>query len=189
MIHAAVHSATVRELVIAAQSGADAAGPALDQLLTLHEGLCRKAVRSIRSGPPDDDLMQAARIAFVQAVRAYRLVGSATLATFAYTVVYRAVLKEARRRDRSATRLKTVAYDEMRDGDGSDDGGIAERLQHMILHAALSAMPRADRELLDRLYWSDRSQREVANEFGVSQTAVYKRHSRIISGLRMAVSA
>jgi RNA polymerase sigma factor (sigma-70 family) len=181
--------AITRELIVAAQSGTDDASPALDRLLTLHEGLCKKVVTTLRPGPPDDDLVQIARIAFVQAVRAYRVVDSTSFATFAYTVMYRAVLKEAQRQGRSASRLNTVAFDEIRDVDSSNDGGIAARLQNMLLRAAISAMPNADRALLRRLYWEDRSQREVAAEFGVSQAAVYKRHARIISDLRMAVSA
>jgi RNA polymerase sigma-70 factor (ECF subfamily) len=184
---AALASATTRELVAAAQSGTDASLPALNRLLEANEGLCRSVVLNVRRGetPVDDDLLQTARLAFVRAVHKYRP-GTATLSTFAWSVMHRAVLNEARRRHRGESRLRRAeASAEL----STPDDELTQGLERLALREALAALPPADRDLLARLYEWDRTQSGIAVDLGVSHTAVHKRHRRILTNLRFALSA
>jgi len=190
MQYATAQCATVRELVIAAQSGTEASEPALEQLLVNHAGLCRKVVTAFQPGPVDDDLLQVARIALTAAAKTYRPASEASFATYAYAAMYRTVRKEVQRRHRDAKRLQQVPLEEATDApDPAQESPLIQRLQRLVLHAALQALPQSDRELLKQLYWRDNSQREVAAKYGVSQAAVQKKHRRILKDLRFALSA
>jgi RNA polymerase sigma factor (sigma-70 family) len=66
------------------------------------------------------------------------------------------------------------------DSEGADSPaslpeGISEELGR-----ALESLPAADRWLIRRLFWEDRSQAEVADEMGISQQAVSKRKRRAL---------
>lgn len=179
---------TRRELVAAAQSGTPAAAPALELLLVEHEGLCRKVVSDVGKGqfPLDEDLLQIARIAFVRAVNAFKP-GGASLSTFAWAVMFRAVLNEARRCRRDLLRLPLAATEDEKHA--LEDDWLGRMLETLVLRAALSALSVAERDLLTRLYDQDQSQTAVAAEIGVSHTTVQNRHRRVINNLRLALSA
>jgi RNA polymerase sigma factor (sigma-70 family) len=179
---------TRRELVADAQSGTPVAAPALDLLLVEHEGLCRKVVSDVRKGesPLDEDLLQTARVAFVRAVEAFKP-GGASLSSFAWAVMFRAVLNEAKRCRRDALRLPVADIEDNKRA--VEDDRLSRQLESLVLRAALSTLPAADRDLLTRLYDKDESQTEVARQMGISHTTVQNRHRRAINNLRLALSA
>jgi RNA polymerase sigma factor (sigma-70 family) len=76
------------------------------------------------------------------------------------------------------------------DGFDIPDGGrlISEILEDKqtleLLFAALEALTADERELIDALFFDDKSEQELANETGVSQQAVSKRKNRILAKLK-----
>lgn len=53
------------------------------------------------------------------------------------------------------------------------------------LHHAVSALPRTERELIQAIYFEDKSEREYAKQLGCSQNKVFKWRVRILSKLKM----
>ena len=56
---------------------------------------------------------------------------------------------------------------------------------HDLLHRCINALPRADRELINSLYYNNQSERSYAKETGNSKSGINYRHEQILSKLRI----
>jgi RNA polymerase sigma factor (sigma-70 family) len=54
-----------------------------------------------------------------------------------------------------------------------------------LLHRCINALPSADRELIQQLYYNNRSTRSYAKDIGASKSGVSYRHEQILSKLRI----
>ena len=52
------------------------------------------------------------------------------------------------------------------------------------LHTALSQLPKQDYDLIQALYFEERTEREYAEQLGVYRSAVHKRKTRILEKLK-----
>lgn len=70
-----------------------------------------------------------------------------------------------------------------------DDVPIEEKIiteeLHDLLHRCINALPRADRELINSLYYNNQSERSYAKELGSSKSGINYRHEQILSKLRI----
>ena len=55
------------------------------------------------------------------------------------------------------------------------------------LHKALNELSEEDWRLIELYYWEDKTMQQIADEFGISKMAVYKRHKKILNGLRAVI--
>lgn len=55
----------------------------------------------------------------------------------------------------------------------------------MRLHHAIAALPKAERELIQAIYFDGVSEREYAQKKGISQMGVNKQRRKILSKLKM----
>lgn len=55
------------------------------------------------------------------------------------------------------------------------------------LAAALESLPQSDSELLQQIFWHERTQAQIARDLHISQRAVGKRKKRVLNALRIAL--
>jgi DNA-directed RNA polymerase specialized sigma24 family protein len=69
---------------------------------------------------------------------------------------------------------------------GTDDveGRLVADQEEKRLMRSMTDLPESDRQLLESLFWDERTETEVAGGLGISQQAVCKRKHRILNGLR-----
>lgn len=61
---------------------------------------------------------------------------------------------------------------------------VLRRLQYAQLHKALSLLSDDERELIERLFFREQSEREVAAEMGIYHNAIHKRKNRVLAKLK-----
>lgn len=61
---------------------------------------------------------------------------------------------------------------------------VMRRHQYEQLHKALSLLSDDERDLIDRLFFRDQTEREVAAEIGICRNAIHKRKNRILEKLK-----
>ncbi len=54
----------------------------------------------------------------------------------------------------------------------------------MVIRQALAQLPKEDRYIIERRFWDGATERELAEELGISQPAIHKRLKQIIEQLR-----
>lgn len=59
-----------------------------------------------------------------------------------------------------------------------------KNLQLQQLHKALTFLSDDERDLIDRLFFREQTEREIATEYGLSQNAINKRRKRVLDKLR-----
>ena len=92
---------------------------------------------------------------------------------------------------------KEVSYDALDDGDTLgienvadvtaptlDEIVFASEIREKVRHA-IALLPKAERELIQAIYYKERSERDVAEKLGVSQNKVFKNRQRILEKLRL----
>lgn len=90
-----------------------------------------------------------------------------------------------------------VSYDALDDGEtvglesvtdttipGLEEIAIAGELRDRVRHA-VAALPKADRELIQTIYYDGKTEREYAKQHGISQNSAFKRRRKILSKLRL----
>jgi len=53
------------------------------------------------------------------------------------------------------------------------------------LRDVVSALPAAQRRLIEQLFWKERTETEVAEAMGINQSTINRRKQAILNGLRM----
>jgi RNA polymerase sigma factor (sigma-70 family) len=69
------------------------------------------------------------------------------------------------------------------DDNSPEDEILAQEL-HDLLHRCINALPKADRDLIDAIYFNQKSEHKYGNELGLSQNSVNYRHNQVLSKLR-----
>lgn len=59
-----------------------------------------------------------------------------------------------------------------------------KNLQFQQLHKALTVLSDDERDLIERLFFREQTEREIAKEYGMSQNAINKRRKRVLDRLR-----
>ena len=59
-----------------------------------------------------------------------------------------------------------------------------KNIQSQQLHKALLFLSDDERDLIDRLFFREQTEREVAAEYGLSQKAINKRRQKVLAKLR-----
>jgi len=54
------------------------------------------------------------------------------------------------------------------------------------LTAAIEGLPKPDSQLIEKLFWQERTQADIARELNISQRAVSQRRQRVLKNLRVA---
>ena len=90
-------------------------------------------------------------------------------------------------KERSLDAFADAGFD-IPSGDALIDELVADKLLLETLTVALDKLPAAERELINALYYDEKTQCEVAREAGISQPAVHKRHNRILEKLKKLLS-
>lgn len=73
---------------------------------------------------------------------------------------------------------------QFQDESASAEDLAIRNLQAQQLHKALSALSEDERYLIEQLYFQERTERELAAQFNLSQKAINKRRQRILEKLR-----
>lgn len=61
---------------------------------------------------------------------------------------------------------------------------VLRKIQYAQLHKALSLLSDDERELIDRLFFQDQTEREAAADMGIYHNAIHKRKNRILGKLK-----
>jgi RNA polymerase sigma factor (sigma-70 family) len=190
-------------LIRAAQSGDCRA---TEYLLTQHRPVIALLASLRRSIDPFDmasaDLESAGRLALLEALQRFDPARGAKFTTYAYHFVRGAMLAELyphveRRRERSngAERVRLVAL-AAQDADGPDgyesellardpdygtDTGFArvEDVRSAATRAFVESLPVSQREIVEAVYWDDRTHDDIAVERGVSRPAISRALARV----------
>ena len=85
-------------------------------------------------------------------------------------------------REDSIERLKDQVYSIADDAPGTEEQAI-RNICYRQLYQALSHLPGEEKYLIEQLYFMDRSEREMAKEFHLSQKGINKRKAQIIKRL------
>lgn len=70
------------------------------------------------------------------------------------------------------------------EGGESAEDMVIRRMEAMRLYTALSRLPDDERWLMERIYFQERTEREIAKELGVCHNAVHKKKLRILGKLK-----
>lgn len=82
--------------------------------------------------------------------------------------------------------LERLAEQEMQFAGESEsvEETVLRRLRYEQLHKAISLLSDDERELIDRLFFQNQTEREVAAEMGICRNAVHKRKNHILDKLK-----
>src|SRR5581483_1789721 len=190
-------------LVRAAQSGDCRAK---EYLLTQHPPVLALLASLRRSIDPFNlaaaDLEAAGRLALLEALPRFDASRGAKFTTYAYHFVRGAMLAELyphveRRREQSkgGERVRLVAL--AAHGTGGDDGYESDLLAHdpdygadpgfacvedvrpAAVRAFVASLPASQREIVEAVYWDERTHDEIAVERGVSRPAISRALARV----------
>ncbi len=190
-------------LVRAAQAGD---GRATEYLLTQHPAILALLASRRRSIDPFNlaaaDLESAGRLALLEALRRFDASRGAKFTTYAYNFVRGAMLAEMyphveRRRERAngaeRVRLVPLAAESTGGSDGYEsdllardpgygaDPGFAsvEDVRPAAVRAFVASLPASQREIVEAVYWDERTHEEIADERGVSRPAISRTLARV----------
>ena len=86
---------------------------------------------------------------------------------------------------------REVSYERLLEQDaqfGEDTISVEDQalknLQFQQLHKALTVLSDDERDLIERLFFREQTEREIAKEYGMSQNAINKRRKRVLDRLR-----
>jgi RNA polymerase sigma factor (sigma-70 family) len=175
-----------RDLVQRAQQAGPAAAAALDHLIAKHRRLMDALIRQV--GVPAGlraDAEQAAVVGLLEAIIRFDPTRGTRLWVFAYAFVRGAVIgtveaigtPRPRHRGRVADGrpVKVVPLD-LLEGQEDCDAQVAldQAEDRVMLDRFLVGLTARQRHLIWLLHWQDRSQAEIAREFGISRSAVHQ---------------
>jgi RNA polymerase sigma factor (sigma-70 family) len=148
------------------------------------------------------DLESAGRLALLEALQRFDATRGAKFTTYAYNFVRGAMFAEMyphveRRRERAngAERVRLVAL--VADDAGGNDGYESDLLAHdpdygndpgfarvedlrpAAVRAFVASLPASQREIVEAVYWDERTHEEVADERGVSRPAISRALARV----------
>jgi RNA polymerase sigma factor FliA len=139
-----------------------------------------------------DDLTSAGMLGLLQALRSFDPDRGASFLTFVRFRIRGAIYDELRRAHpmgRAAMRHGVTV--ERRPGEELDsvndhpvDAGLLERERRAHLHEAVDALPARLRYVITSRYFDERTVKDLAAEFGVSEPRVSKLHAKALSLLR-----
>ena len=160
---------------------------AFDELLRAHMPFIRMlAGRLQTTADVYDELVQAGRIGFMEALRRYRAERSTRLITYAVPWI----VGEMKRvlRDRESQRANWVSYDALESvvgcdeqGDGVTAGFLPDRID---LRDAFGMLKEEDQSILLLRYFRGKTQKETALMLNRSQAQISKSERRILDFLR-----
>jgi RNA polymerase sigma factor (sigma-70 family) len=183
--------ATTHELITIVQESGATAPDALDKLFGSHEMLIRAATVRVAGAEADyDAFLQEARLAFLNAVRAWAPDRGASFSTYSYGRMTRSVARAVRRSRRTREQLLPLAWGPVTSGGGAPEPADPELpvSERIAVRDAVRRLPLRDRALLFGLYWRDQTQQGVARSLGVTQQFVSKRHIELLAGLKTALT-
>jgi RNA polymerase sigma factor for flagellar operon FliA len=166
------------------------------QLVQQYRGLVLHYVTDISARVPPwvdrDDLTSAGMLGLLQALRSFDPDRGVSFLTFVRFRVRGAIFDELRRAHpmgRAALRRGVTV--ERRPGEELDsvddhpvDAGLLRREQSAHLHKAVASLPPRLRYVITSRYFDERSVKDLAAEFGVSEPRVSKLHAKALSHLR-----
>jgi RNA polymerase sigma-70 factor (ECF subfamily) len=156
---------------------------AFADLLGRHRGLVFKVAGSYAASPEDrDDLAQEIAAQLWRAWPSYQADRAVT--TWMYRIALNVAISHLRGRslrDRHHVPFDEGLHDAALEGGGDDDPEAGHRLA--LLHRVIAALPPLDRALM-LLYLDERSQREIADVLGISESNVSTRISRLKQRIR-----
>jgi len=190
-------------LVRAAQSGDCRAK---EYLLTQHAPVLALLASLRRSIDPFNmaaaDLEASGRLALLEALQRFDASRAVKFTTYAYNFVRGAMLAEMyphveRRRERTngVERVRLVAL--VAEGAGGNDGYESDLLAHdpdygaepgfarvedvrpAAVRAFVASLPASQREIVEAIYWDERTHEEIADERGVSRPAISRALARV----------
>lgn len=77
---------------------------------------------------------------------------------------------------------------QFREESGSVEEQVLHNLQVRELHSALLLLSDDERDLIERLFVWEESEREIANLYGLSQNTINKRRRRVLDKLRVLLN-
>lgn len=190
-------------LVCAAQSGDCRA---TEYLLTQHPPVLALLGSLRRSVDPFNlaaaDLEAAGRLALLEALQRFDASREARFTTYAYHFVRGAMLAEMyphveRRREQGdgskRVRLVTLAAESAGGNDGYESDLLAhdpdygadpgfsrvEDVRSATVRAFVASLPASQREIVEAVYWDERTHDEIAQERGVSRPAISRALARV----------
>ena len=142
--------------------------------------------RYVRRWVPADDVVDVVQVAFVDLWRnRARYDPARSLQAWALTIARRRAIDYLRTRPRAAALLGAVT-----DPASEDGRDLATRVAETAhVRAALSALPRAQREAIELAYYGDLTQREIAERLQVPIGTVKARTARGLRGVRQQLTA
>ena len=142
--------------------------------------VCHKTIRR----PIEEDDVQAALVALLQAVRTYQEGMQATFNTYASSCIRNALIKRWKR-FRRLKRGWTHRHERLHDGlsrmEQEDDWQIA--------YTSLMVLDRGDLSLVARHYLSEVTFDDIARASGVSRQAIYDQFKRAMKDVRTIAAA
>lgn len=175
-----------RVRIAAAQAGDDAA---MMQLATQYEPLLKRAAGQAHLRTIRDDALAEGYVSLVRAVHDYDAALGIPFAAFAKARVYGDLRTLARRAIRTWQREATVD-DRREEGfwelieDESAAAALTRYEQRALLTAAMRALTKRERAIIELLYFQETTQTAAAAELGVSQQAVAAIKKRAIGKMR-----
>jgi RNA polymerase sigma factor (sigma-70 family) len=189
-------------LVRAAQSGDRRA---TEYLLTQHPPVLALLASLRRSIDPFNvaaaDLEAAGRLALLEALQRFDATRAVKFTTYSYNFVRGAMLAELyphveRRRERTngAKRVRLVTLGPDADGTNGYEGDLlahdpdygtdpafarVEDVRPAAVRAFVAGLPASQREIVEAVYWDERTHEEIAVERGVSRPAVSRALARV----------
>ena len=86
-------------------------------------------------------------------------------------------------REDSYERLIEKEVPFLAEGEGIEEQ-VIQKLQHEMLHKALSSLSEEEEKLIHLLFFEERTEREVAKSMGIYHNAVHKQKKRILRKLK-----
>lgn len=86
-------------------------------------------------------------------------------------------------REDSYERLIEKEVPFLAEGEGIEEQ-VIQKLQHEMLHKALSSLSEEEEKLIHLLFFEERTEREVAKSMGIYHNAIHKQKKRILRKLK-----
>lgn len=205
----------VAQLIMLASGTDEAALAAEEQLIQAHHLWFECIVRKLNIPRSHmDDALQGARIGFQQAIQRFDATRGYTLRTFAYQHVKGAILKavfgsarHARRRGRYEEEVEgepaqQVLYLSQMEGDhlnfayyeqgfdeleGDEPIDASKKRRLHSIREWVAQLPPGQRDLVERMFWHNERQADIARARGVSRKAIHEQLDRVIKKGRRAL--
>lgn len=188
---------TNEELVVRAKNGDK---EAYEQLFKQNEGICRLYANKYHNVGEFDDLFALCQLGMLKAYKTFDVDRGNKFITYAGLVMHNEIRMQHRRNQRhrgqvsidepvavdkegfTQTRLEVLASDK----DGPEEL-LGKAVAVMELHTSLKELTERERAVITELYFSKRTQREVADSLGLSQSYISRLERKILAKLNKSL--